>query len=67
MNTAHLVKNGDIIEIDIENNTLHVKLSDEEIMTRIEKLPEFKSNSDSPWLKRYSRFVTSADQGAVLI
>ncbi len=36
-------------------------------LARIEKLPEFKSNSDSPWLKRYSRFVTSADQGAVLI
>jgi len=61
------LENGDIIEIDIDNNILHVKLSDEEIQERIEKLPEFKSNSDSPWLKRYSRFVTSANKGAVLI
>ena len=61
------LENGDIIEIDIDKNTLHVKLSDEEIQERIEKLPKFKSNSDSPWLKRYSRFVTSANKGAVLI
>ena len=61
------LENGDIIEIDIDNNILHVKLSDEEIQERIKKLPEFKSNSDSPWLKRYSRFVTSANKGAVLI
>jgi dihydroxy-acid dehydratase len=61
------LENGDIIEIDIDNNILHVKLSDEEIQERIEKLSEFKSNCDSPWLKRYSRFVTSANQGAVLI
>ncbi len=61
------LENGDIIEIDIDNNKLHVNLSDEEIQERIQKLPEFKSNSDSPWLKRYSRFVTSANKGAVLI
>jgi len=61
------LENGDIIEIDIDNNILHVKLSNEEIQERLEKLPEFKSNSDSPWLKRYSRFVTSANKGAVLI
>jgi dihydroxy-acid dehydratase len=61
------LENGDIIEIDIDNYILHVKLSDKEIQERIEKLPEFNSNSDSPWLKRYSRFVTSADKGAVLI
>jgi len=61
------LENGDIIEIDIDNNKLHVNLSDEEIQERIQKLPEFKSDSDSPWLKRYSRFVTSANKGAVLI
>jgi len=61
------LENGDIIEFDIDNNILHVKLSDEEIQERLEKLPEFKSNSDSPWLMRYSRFVTSANKGAVLI
>ncbi|MEN8241395.1 MAG: dihydroxy-acid dehydratase [Chloroflexota bacterium] len=58
---------GDKIEINLDNRTLNVQLSSEEIQTRLEKLPEFKPNTESSWLKRYSRMVTSANQGAVLI
>jgi dihydroxy-acid dehydratase len=38
------IKDGDIIEIDIPNRTLNVKLSDEEIAERLKKLkkPERK-------------------------
>jgi dihydroxy-acid dehydratase len=61
------LKDGDLIEIDLENQTINVKLNDEEIQERLKKLPEFKSSTDSPWLRRYSRFVTNANQGAVLI
>lgn len=61
------LEDGDMIEIDLEKNTLNVNLSSEEIQERLEKLPEFKSTSESSWLKRYSRVVTSANQGAVLI
>jgi len=58
---------GDVIEIDLENRTLEVRLSAEEIQTRLESLPAFTSRVNSPWLRRYARMVTSASQGAVLV
>jgi len=61
------LENGDLIEIDLEKNAINVKLSDAEIAERLAKLPDFESTNESAWLRRYSRFVTSADQGAVLI
>lgn len=57
----------DMIEIDLDARTLRVDLSDEEIQNRIAQLPEFEPHSDSAWLRRYSRMVTSASQGAVLL
>jgi dihydroxy-acid dehydratase len=57
---------GDMIEIDIDNRTINVQLSDDEIQARLDKLPEFKPRTNSSWLSRYSRFVSSADRGAVL-
>ena len=57
---------GDIIDIDLEARTLNVRLTAEEISSRLAALPPFKSKSNSKWLRRYSYFVTSADQGAVL-
>lgn len=61
------LENGDMIEIDIDQRILNVKLSRVEIQARLDKLPEFESKSDSSWLKRYSRMVSSASHGAVLI
>ncbi len=58
---------GDLIEIDLVARTLNVHLTDEEIQTRLAALPPFESNIESKWLKRYSRMVTSASTGAVLI
>jgi len=60
------IKAGDIIQIDLVARSLNVKLSEAEIKSRLEALPEFKSKTTSKWLKRYSHFVTSADTGAVL-
>jgi len=57
---------GDLIAIDLTARTLDVRLSDEEIQSRLEVLPPFRSKTTSKWLKRYSHFVTSADTGAVL-
>ncbi len=62
-----ILEAGDMIEIDLDKRTLNVQLSDEEIQARLDKLAEFQPQSDSSWLKRYSRMVSSADQGAVLI
>lgn len=58
---------GDIIDIDLENRTLNVKLSDAEIERRLSGLPPFESQVQSSWLRRYARMVTSANQGAVLV
>ena len=60
------LQSGDIIELDFEARTLSVRLSDEEIQTRIAALPKFEPRTKSRWLRRYSRSVTSASTGAVL-
>lgn len=60
------LRNGDIIEIDIPNRRLNVKLSDEEIQNRLNTLPSFKPKIEKGWLCRYSKMVTSAHTGAVL-
>jgi dihydroxy-acid dehydratase len=57
---------GDVIDIDLEARTLNVRLSPEEIQRRLAALPPFQPRTQSKWLRRYSHFVTSADQGAVL-
>jgi len=57
---------GDVIDIDLTERRLEVRLSAEEIESRLAALPPFQSNVKSKWLKRYSHFVTSADTGAVL-
>jgi dihydroxy-acid dehydratase len=57
---------GDQIEIDLETHSLNVQLSEEEIQARLMALPQFELKSESRWLRRYARFVTSADTGAVL-
>jgi dihydroxy-acid dehydratase len=57
---------GDLIAIDLMARTLEVRLSEDQIQTRLDALPPFQSRTTSKWLKRYSYFVTSADTGAVL-
>ncbi len=58
---------GDIIEIDLEARALNVRLEAEEIQRRLATLPPFQPRTQSKWLRRYTRFVTSADTGAVLV
>lgn len=60
------IQNGDVIEIDLEKRSINVQLSDQEIQTRLKALPPFTLRTQSPWLRRYAHFVTSADTGAVL-
>ena len=60
------LKVGDMIDIDLTERRLDVRLSEAEINQRLAALPPFKSKVTSKWLKRYSYFVTSADTGAVL-
>ena len=58
---------GDLIEIDIDQRMLNVRLSDEIIRERLEEIPPFEPQIESSWLRRYARMVTSASTGAVLI
>ena len=59
------IAEGDIISIDIPNQTINVELSPEELQRRLSALPQFKPKVDRGYLKRYSHLVTSASTGAV--
>lgn len=61
------VQPGDLIEIDLQARRLDVHLSDEVIQSRLAALPPYLPRTNSAWLRRYARMVTSASQGAVLI
>lgn len=59
-----LVKNGDIIEIDINKNSINLKVSEGELKER-EKSYVPKKVEGTSFLKRYSHMVTNAANGAV--
>ena len=61
-----IVQDGDIIEIDIPNRKINIKISDEEIESRKAKLEPFKLEVTG-YLKKYAMHVSSADKGAVEI
>jgi len=60
-----IIKNGDIIKIDIPNYKLDVELSNKEISNRLSQLAEFKPKIKTGYLKYYIERVTSASTGAV--
>jgi dihydroxy-acid dehydratase len=61
-----LIKNGDIIEIDISRKKLDVKLSAAELKKRKAKWKEPKPKYKKGFLARYAKMVNSADMGAIL-
>ena len=61
-----LVEEGDIIEIDIDNHSLNVKVSDEELEKRRAKWQPKEPNVTTGYLARYAKLVTSANKGAIL-
>ena len=71
-----LVKDGDIIEINIPERTINVKVSDEELAARRQAeeargpkafTPPFRQRTVSKALKAYAKMVASADKGGVRI
>lgn len=64
--TIAIIQDGDIIEIDIPNRKLNVRLSDEEIAKRKAELKPYKPNV-SGYLKKYALHVSSAAEGAIEI
>ncbi len=58
-----VLKDGDIIEIDIPNKRLNVLISDEELKKRLSTWKK-KENKIKGYLKRYEKLVKSASTGA---
>ena len=61
-----LVEEGDRISIDIDNHSLNVLVSDEELEARRAKWQRREPKVTSGYLARYASLVTSADKGAIL-
>jgi dihydroxy-acid dehydratase len=61
-----LLKDGDIVDIDILGHSLKVRLSDEELAARAAMMKPMSPRYTSGWLARYAAMATSADTGAVL-
>lgn len=61
-----LLKDGDIIEIDVDNFSINVKLSEEEIEKRKKEFKPIKKEVPGKWLKQYRMLVTNASNGAIL-
>jgi dihydroxy-acid dehydratase len=60
------VRNGDIIDIDIPNYSINLRVSDEEMAKRHAEMPIKKKEGISGYLKRYAAMVSSADKGAII-
>ena len=61
-----LLKDGDIIEVDIPSNRLSVKLSDAELAERKKSWTPPAPKIKKGYLTKYASMATSADTGAVL-
>lgn len=61
-----LVEEGDIININIPENKLEVKVSDEELAARRAKWQPREPEVTTGYLARYRELVTSGNRGAIL-
>lgn len=60
-----IIRDGDIIDIDIVKGEINLRLSDKEIAERLKNFKPLEKPVDG-YLKRYRAQVTSASKGAVL-
>jgi dihydroxy-acid dehydratase len=60
------VENGDIIELDLNNRTINLEISDEEFEKRRANWKGFEPKVKKGYLARYSKLVTSASTGGVM-
>lgn len=61
-----LVEEGDLIELDINNYKITLKVSDEELEKRKVKWTAPEPKVKTGYLARYAKLVSSADKGAIL-
>ncbi len=60
-----VVRDGDLVRIDIPERALTLELPAAEIAQRLAELPPWEPNVKSGYLRRYAQAVTSASTGAV--
>ncbi|WP_206098754.1 dihydroxy-acid dehydratase [Paenibacillus paeoniae] len=60
------VRDGDIVEIDMNNRTMNMLISDEEFEQRRAEWPGFELKIKRGYLARYAHLVTSASTGGVM-
>ena len=61
------VQDGDIISIDIDKCQINFKVSEEELAKRKENWTPLEPKVKTGYLRRYSKMVSSAIQGAVML
>lgn len=61
-----MVRDGDIISIDIPANKIELKISDEELNERTSKWKPREPKIKTGYLARYASLVTSGNRGAIL-
>lgn len=61
-----LLRDGDIIDIDMDKYTINARVTDAEFARRSAEQKPHESWVKNGWLARYQRMVSSADEGAVL-
>ena len=61
-----ILKDNDIIEIDIPKRKIEVKLTKEQIQERFKNWKPLPPKIKTGYLARYSKLVSSADKGAIL-
>ncbi len=61
-----LIREGDVIEIDIEKNTINMLVSEEELKARRAQWQPRPPKITTGYLARYAKLVTSGSTGAVL-
>lgn len=61
-----LVEDGDIIDVDIPNRQLNVRLTEEEIAERRARWVPKEPNVKKGYLARYAKLVSSPSEGAVV-
>lgn len=64
--TIALIKDGDKIKIDINNRTIDLLVSDEELQIRRMKLKSFELKCKSGYLAKYAKNVQDASHGAIV-
>ena len=64
--TIAYVQDGDMISIDIPNHSIQLEVSDEELAERKKTTKILVKENLTGYLKRYSKMVSSADQGAII-